>query len=103
MRVDDRLAASPGACHEVTADDVGTGRGNGVRGTITTVHRSELPLPRGEVWNLITQVSQYRTWWPWRRAFDGVALAAGDEWRCEVQPPVPYLVRFGMLIEHVEV
>ena len=60
------------------------------RCTATTCHcRVE------DVWSLISEVSQYRSWWPWLRAFDAVALAAGEEWRCEVQPPVPYLVRFG--------
>ena len=87
----------------MSADDLGTGPASGTTGTITTVHRYELPLQRQEVWSLISEVSEYQNWWPWLRAFDGVALDAGDEWRCEVQPPVPYLVRFGVLIEHVEV
>jgi uncharacterized protein YndB with AHSA1/START domain len=103
MHVDERLATSPRACRDVTPDEAGTGPASGIPGTITTVHRYELPLPREEVWKLISDVSQYRTWWPWLRAFDGVALTAGDEWRCEVQPPVPYPVRFGVVIEHVEV
>ena len=34
--------------------------------------------------------------------FDAAALAEGEEWRCEVQPPVPYPVRFRVGIEHVE-
>ena len=73
-----------------------------IAGAITTVHRYELPLARQEVWGLISQVSEYRTWWPWLRAFDAAALASGEEWRCEVQPPVPYLVRFRVHIEDVE-
>ena len=40
----------------------GDGRGNGptkkIPGSITTVHRYELPLPREEVWSLISDVSQ---------------------------------------------
>ena len=47
-------------------------------------------------------MSQYRDWWPWLRVFDAAALAEGEEWRCEVQPPVPYPVRFRVAIEHVE-
>ena len=80
----------------------GTGPAPEIPGAITTVHRYELPLPREEVWSLISQVSEYRTWWPWLRAFDGAALAAHEEWRCEVQPPVPYVVRFRVVIEDVE-
>lgn len=86
----------------MSADEAGTGPASAVPGAITTVHRYDMPLPRIEVWSLISEVSSYRNWWPWLRAFDAVALAAGDEWRCEVQPPMPYLVRFGVVIEHVE-
>ena len=71
-------------------------------GAITTVHRYELPLPCESVWSLIGRVQGYRTWWPWLRQFEGEGLAVGDEWRCTVQPPVPYLVRFRVVIDHVE-
>jgi uncharacterized protein YndB with AHSA1/START domain len=80
----------------------GTVPGRDIPGTIATVHQYELPLPRAAVWNLISEVSRYRSWWPWLRAFDATALASGEEWRCEVQPPVPYLVRFRVAIEDVE-
>jgi uncharacterized protein YndB with AHSA1/START domain len=82
--------------------DDAAGAAKGIAGSITTVHRYELPLPREEAWGLISDVSNYRNWWPWLRAFDGAALAPGEEWRCEVQPPVPYLVRFRVVIEEVE-
>jgi uncharacterized protein YndB with AHSA1/START domain len=85
----------------VNADD-GAGPAREIPGGITAVHRYVLPLPREEVWRLISDLSTYRTWWPWLRAFDAAALAPGEEWRCEVQPPVPYLVRFRVEIEHVE-
>jgi uncharacterized protein YndB with AHSA1/START domain len=80
----------------------GSGAAKEIPGSITTVHRYELPLPREEAWNLISDVSNYRKWWPWLRVFDAAALAPGEEWRCEVQPPVPYLVRFRVVIEEVE-
>jgi uncharacterized protein YndB with AHSA1/START domain len=66
------------------------------------VHCYDMPLPLAEVWALISDVSHYRTWWPWLRVFEAAALAAGEEWRCEVQPPVPYPVRFRVEIEHIE-
>lgn len=66
------------------------------------MHRYDLPLPRGEVWALISEVSRYRMWWPWLRVFEAVALAESEQWRCEVQPPVPYPVRFRVEIERVE-
>jgi uncharacterized protein YndB with AHSA1/START domain len=80
----------------------GSARAKEIPGSITTVHRYELPLPREKAWSLISDVSNYGTWWPWLRVFDGAALAPGEEWRCEVQPPVPYLVRFRVVIEEVE-
>jgi len=86
----------------VSAGDAGRGLSKEVPGRITTVHRYDLPVPREDVWSLISEVSQYRSWWPWLRVFDATALVEGDEWRCEVQPPVPYVVRFRVLIEHVE-
>jgi uncharacterized protein YndB with AHSA1/START domain len=80
----------------------GDGPAKEIPGSITTVHRYELPLPREEAWSLISDVSNYRNWWPWLHVFDATALAPGEEWRCEVQPPVPYLVRFRVVIEEVE-
>ncbi len=71
-------------------------------GTITTLHRYEIPLSREAVWEQITEVGNYQRWWPWLRVFEARALAVGDEWRCQVQPPVPYLVRFRVVLEHVE-
>jgi hypothetical protein len=71
-------------------------------GTIATVHRYPLPMPRAEAWTLIGQVSRYRSWWPWLRVFEGATLAPGEEWRCEVQPPVPYAVRFRVAIGRIE-
>lgn len=81
------------------------GNGSGRRpipGAITTVHRYELPLTADTVWSLVNGVEQYRSWWPWLRQFEGGGLSVGDEWRCTVQPPVPYLVRFRVVIDHVE-
>lgn len=86
----------------MSADDIGNEVSEPIPGSFTTVHRYELPLPRGDVWSLISDVSQYRAWWPWLRAIDANALAEGEVWRCQVQPPVPYLVRFGVVINHVD-
>jgi uncharacterized protein YndB with AHSA1/START domain len=83
----------------------GSGNRSGPReipGAITTVHRYELPLGPETVWSLISDVEHYRSWWPWLRQFEGGGLSVGDEWRCTVQPPVPYLVRFRVVIDHVE-
>ena len=59
--------------------------GSGVRelpGTITTLHRYELPLEPETVWSLINGVDRFRSWWPWLTQFDAGGLEVGDEWRC---------------------
>ncbi len=84
------------------ADGADGADGRKVRGAITTVHRYELPLPPEKVWSLICAVDRYRSWWPWLREFEAHGMTVGDEWRCMVQPPVPYLVRFRVVIDHVE-
>jgi uncharacterized protein YndB with AHSA1/START domain len=71
-------------------------------GTISTVHGYDLPVGRDEVWEQISAVDNYRSWWPWLRRFDAAGLDAGTEWRCEVQPPLPYIVRFRVAIEKVD-
>jgi len=71
-------------------------------GTITKEHRYEIPVGRADVWALISSVGEYQQWWPWLRSFRAAGLLAGEEWQCEVQPPLPYPVRFQVLIDHVE-
>ncbi|HXY28423.1 MAG TPA: SRPBCC family protein [Acidimicrobiales bacterium] len=72
-----------------------------VAGAMTTIHRYALPLGCDEVWALISDVRNYRRWWSWLRVFEATSLEAGDEWHCEVQPPVPYPVRFDVALELV--
>ena len=55
-----------------------------------------------QLWERILAVDEYSTWWPWLRRFEGQALAAGERWRCTVQPPLPYTVRFEVRIDEVE-
>ena len=71
-------------------------------GPIATEHRYEFPVDRPAVWALISDVDAYQGWWPWLRRFEAGGLAAGEEWRCEVQPPLPYAVRFRVLVDQVE-
>jgi hypothetical protein len=71
-------------------------------GSITTERRYEIPLTPEAVWALISDVGAYRSWWSWLRHFDAAGLEAGEQWRCEVQPPLPYPVRFRVLIDHLE-
>jgi uncharacterized protein YndB with AHSA1/START domain len=71
-------------------------------GTITTEHRYDLPIGVAAVWALISDVDAYQSWWTWLRVFDASGLVPGAEWRCEVQPPLPYPVRFRVYIERID-
>jgi uncharacterized protein YndB with AHSA1/START domain len=64
--------------------------------------RYEFALSPDGLWSQIVDVDAYRIWWPWLRRFDGTNLAEGEVWRCTVQPPLPYTVRFTVTIDVVE-
>lgn len=59
--------------------------------------RWDFDEPAPALWARISQVDQYERWWPWLRRFDpGEGLVDGARWRCEVAPPLPYVVRFRL-------
>jgi uncharacterized protein YndB with AHSA1/START domain len=58
-------------------------------------------VPRDELWTAITQTGEYRRWWPWLRSFRANGFDEGDVWRCLVQPPVPWWVRFTITLDEV--
>lgn len=49
----------------------------------------------------LRRVDDYRSWWPWLRRFEPAALEPGARWRCRVQPPLPYAVRFDLVLTEV--
>src|SRR5689334_17247421 len=54
------------------------------------------------LWAALDSVDDYSRWWPWLHHFDARALAAGEEWRCTVKPPLPYVVRFTIRLDEVQ-
>jgi hypothetical protein len=58
-------------------------------------------MPPAALWDQISDVTAYQSWWPWLRMFDGRRLAGGDVWRCTVRPPLRYTVRFTVTIDEV--
>lgn len=60
------------------------------------------PFGPDELWDRINQVTDFPSWWPWLRTFDGEGLRPGDVWHCAVQPPLPYAVRFTVTIDEVD-
>ena len=55
-----------------------------------------------EVWTAMTRTGAYRSWWPWLRRLDDASFTVGSRWACEVQPPLPYTVRFTLVLEEIE-
>lgn len=68
---------------------------------IETDRSYQLPVAPEELWRVLQQVGRYRSWWPWLRRFDAASLAAGEVWHCLVRPPLPYRVRFAVVLEEV--
>jgi uncharacterized protein YndB with AHSA1/START domain len=63
--------------------------------------RYDFGADRARVWEAMAAVDEFRTWWPWLRRFEGEGLAAGERWRCSIQPPLPYVMRFTVAIDEV--
>jgi uncharacterized protein YndB with AHSA1/START domain len=67
---------------------------------INSLVHHEVATSPNELWSVFERVDEYPQWWPWLRRFDADELAAGEEWSCEVRPPLGYPVRFDLeLIE----
>ncbi|MDP1819699.1 MAG: hypothetical protein Q8K58_07355 [Acidimicrobiales bacterium] len=63
--------------------------------------RHQLGISPEELWPTLTNVADYRSWWPWLRGFDARAFERGEAWDCIVQPPLPYTLRFRITLEEV--
>ena len=64
-------------------------------------NRCRVSAERAAVWAALGDVEAYRDWWPWLRRFEADGLRAGAVWRCLVQPPLPYTVRFDLTLHRV--
>lgn len=61
-------------------------------------------VPPDRLWDRINSTSEYPSWWPWLREFDGAGpIAEGGRWTCAVSPPLPYTVRFVVEFRRVKV
>jgi uncharacterized protein YndB with AHSA1/START domain len=68
---------------------------------ICSDRRFRFDVERAEVWTAITCTEQYRNWWPWLREFDGRTFEEGARWSCVVKPPLPYRLRFDVVLIEV--
>lgn len=69
--------------------------------TIRSDRRHRFPVPVDDLWAALARTDDYRTWWPWLRRLDAARFEEGATWRCEVQPPLPYVLRFDVHLEEV--
>ena len=65
-------------------------------------HCVHLGASRSTVWDQIRCVERFPEWWPWLGSFDGTELVPGAVWRCTVNPPLPYRLRFSITLDEVE-
>ena len=63
--------------------------------------RYDFAADRAGVWAAMSAIDEFRHWWPWLRRFDGQGLVVGDVWRCTVQPPLPYVMRFTVALDEI--
>ena len=59
------------------------------------------PVEPDALWEAFCRVDEYQVWWPWLRRFEPGALEPGARWACSVQPPLPYAVRFDLVLTEV--
>jgi uncharacterized protein YndB with AHSA1/START domain len=54
-----------------------------------------------DLWSVLIQTDRYPEWWPWLRGLDGAELHVGAVAHCVVQGPLPYTLRFDVVVESV--
>ena len=68
---------------------------------VRSARRFQFDAAPPALWSALSSVDDYPHWWPWLRSFDARTLAPGQEWRCTVKPPLPYVVRFTIRFDEV--
>ena len=68
---------------------------------VTSDRRYAFGVGPDELWDAFTRVDDYQRWWPWLRRFEGGRIGPGQRWSCTVHPPLPYSLRFDLLLDEV--
>lgn len=63
--------------------------------------RFEFAVAREQLWATLTRTDEYPRWWPWLHHLDGDGLEAGTVAHCVVRAPLPYTLRFEVVVDHV--
>ena len=64
--------------------------------------RYHFALPPERLWERMSAVDEYRTWWPWLHRLEAAEFVTGARWACVIQPPLPYTLRFDLRLVEVE-
>jgi len=69
---------------------------------IRSDRRHRFDVGSDALWTRIEAVEEYESWWPWLSGFSARGLVPGDTWRATVHPPLPYVLRFAIVLGEVE-
>ena len=58
-------------------------------------------MPPAELWEALSRTHEYPMWWSWLRVFESPGLVEGTVARCVVRAPLPYSLRFNVLVDEV--
>ena len=62
----------------------------------------EFPVAPAELWGVLTRTDDYRSWWSWLRSLETPdGLGEGARARCEIGPPLPYVLRVSIEVRSV--
>jgi uncharacterized protein YndB with AHSA1/START domain len=74
----------------------------GVMASVFRFDRSfDFVVPPPVLWEVLERTDAYRQWWTWLRTFEVEGLVPGAKAHCVIRAPIPYSLRFDVLVEEV--
>lgn len=62
----------------------------------------EFAVTPEELWATVSRADDYTDWWSWLRECDTDGMKVGSVARCVVQAPLPYRLRFEIVVDEVQ-
>jgi hypothetical protein len=59
-------------------------------------------VPPDALWAALARTDDYPRWWPWLRELSGDGLVPGGRTECVVRAPIPYTLRFTVVVGELE-